>query len=285
MADEKNPIRNISDTALWIAHYRAEETERPDASFHDPLARRLAGERGAQIAAATDASKIGSWPYVARTVLFDRIVMQEVAKGADVVVNLAAGLDTRPYRLDLPADMKWIEVDLPGMIAYKQEMLKGELPRCKLEQISISLTDIQARRELFARIGREGKRVLVVSEGLLIYLSEEEVGSLAADLAVPKSFVRWSFDLASSKLLHMLQKELGKHLNQAGAPLKFGPVAGAAFFEKFGWFPLEMNSALIMARELNRLPFFLKLVSYLPQEARPASSRPWSGICLFEKRA
>jgi methyltransferase (TIGR00027 family) len=279
-----NPIRNISDTALWIAHYRAEETERPDASFHDPLARRLAGERGAQIAAAAGMRAGGSWPYVARTVLFDRIVMQEVVKGTDVVVNLAAGLDTRPYRLELPATLKWIEVDLPGMIAYKQEMLKGEQPRCKLEHVAISLTDIHARRELFARIGRDGKRVLVVSEGLLIYLSPEEVGSLAADLAAPASFMRWSFDLASTKLLHMLQKELGKHLDQAGAPLKFGPEEGPAFFEKFGWYPLEMNSVLQTARKLHRLPIFLHLVSYLPQTAHPARSRPWSGICLFEKR-
>lgn len=39
-------IENISDTALWVAYYRAMETERPDAHFHDPYARMLAGERG-----------------------------------------------------------------------------------------------------------------------------------------------------------------------------------------------------------------------------------------------
>ena len=42
-------LRNISDTARWVAFYRAMESERPDALFHDPYARRLAGERGEQI--------------------------------------------------------------------------------------------------------------------------------------------------------------------------------------------------------------------------------------------
>jgi O-methyltransferase involved in polyketide biosynthesis len=44
------PVRNISDTALWVAHYRAVESERADAHFHDPYARALAGERAAHFA-------------------------------------------------------------------------------------------------------------------------------------------------------------------------------------------------------------------------------------------
>lgn len=41
------PIENVSDTAFWVAHYRALETKRPDALFHDPLAGVLAGEAAA----------------------------------------------------------------------------------------------------------------------------------------------------------------------------------------------------------------------------------------------
>jgi O-methyltransferase involved in polyketide biosynthesis len=37
-------IENVSDTAFWIAHYRAVESARPDALFRDPLAALLAGE-------------------------------------------------------------------------------------------------------------------------------------------------------------------------------------------------------------------------------------------------
>src|SRR5262245_2164552 len=110
------PLRNISDTARWVAVYRAIESERPDAWFHDPLAARLAGERGREIAKTMDFAHRNAWSFVARTVLFDRFIMSGIAQGADMVVNLAAGFDTRPYRMDLPADFPWIEVDLPELL-------------------------------------------------------------------------------------------------------------------------------------------------------------------------
>jgi O-methyltransferase involved in polyketide biosynthesis len=47
--DREPLVRDISDTALWVAYYRAQETDRPDALFHDPFARALAGERGQKI--------------------------------------------------------------------------------------------------------------------------------------------------------------------------------------------------------------------------------------------
>ena len=50
-------INNVSDTALWIAAFRALESERPDAAFKDTLARKLAGEKGFQIVEATAIKK------------------------------------------------------------------------------------------------------------------------------------------------------------------------------------------------------------------------------------
>ena len=99
---EPNPIRNVSDTALWVAVYRAMETERSDALFSDPYARRLAGERGQAIVDAMPRGKSMSWPMVVRTAVMDEIIMRCVQQGARTVLNLAAGLDARPYRLPLP---------------------------------------------------------------------------------------------------------------------------------------------------------------------------------------
>src|SRR3989441_5301510 len=104
-------IRHISDTARWVAVYRARETQRTDALFRDPYAQRLAGERGEAIAAAAAAGR-DDWPFPIRTFLFDSYITEHVASGGDLVVNLAAGLDTRPYRMDLPASLRWVEVDL-----------------------------------------------------------------------------------------------------------------------------------------------------------------------------
>ena len=90
-------IRNVSDTARWAAHYRALETKRPDALFRDPLADRLAGERGAAIAKSLPRGANHASAWVARTVLFDRLLTQAIADGVDTVIVLAAGFDARPY--------------------------------------------------------------------------------------------------------------------------------------------------------------------------------------------
>ena len=113
-------IRNVSDTALWAAVYRAEENERPDALFRDPLAKRLAGDRGARIEKEMKFRGNPKWPWIARTVAVDQTITEEIAAGTDMVINLAAGLDTRPYRMNLPATLTWVEIDLPGIIEYKE---------------------------------------------------------------------------------------------------------------------------------------------------------------------
>ena len=99
------PIRHISDTALWVAVYRARESERADAVFHDPYAGKLAGDRGTQIAAAMPFAQRHSWSYVARTWLVDQVIERELSRNTDMVINLAAGLDARPYRMRLPASL------------------------------------------------------------------------------------------------------------------------------------------------------------------------------------
>jgi methyltransferase (TIGR00027 family) len=274
-------IRNISDTALWSAVFRARENDRPDAVFRDPFARRLAGSRGEQIIEAMPSSKRQTWAWIARTYLFDQFISEQVAQGIDMVVNLAAGVDARPYRMKLPASLKWVEVDLPDLVQYKQEILRDERPVCSLERISLDLSDKAARRELFDRLGRQAQKVLILSEGLLIYLTEEEVGALAEDLARPASFQRWVLDLASPGLLRILKRHLQKPLEKADAPLKFGPKEGPLFFTPYGWKPLDVRSIIKAAARIKRLSLWMRFLAMLPESSGEQGSRPWSGICLF----
>src|SRR5437868_4386245 len=120
MSQAEPLIRDISDTARWAAIYRARETERSDAVYRDPFARKLAGTRGDEIAASMPFSDKATWSWVTRTYLFDQFINEQVCDGVDMVVNLAAGLDTRPYRLALPAALQWIEIDLPDLLTYKE---------------------------------------------------------------------------------------------------------------------------------------------------------------------
>ena len=276
-------VRNISDTALWAAIYRAEETDRPDALFRDRFARRLAGPRGEQIVAALSSRHKHNWAWVMRTVLFDRFIEEEIGKGADLVLNLAAGLDARPYRMRLPAGLTWFEVDLPELVAYKQQILAGEKPACALERVALDLADAPARRELFASINRRAKKVLVITEGLLVYLTADEAGAFAEDLARQQSFQSWILDVVSPGLLKMLQREVGSELDRAGAPLKFAPAEGPEFFGRFGWRTEAAVSPFGEAARRKRLPFLLKFFALFPHPQRPKGNRPWSGVCLMKR--
>jgi len=276
-------IRNVSDTARWVAAYRAQETERPDAIFRDPFARRLAGERGEQIARMMPLGSDNAWSIITRTYLIDNFIKAEIQRGADMVVNLAAGLDARPYRMQLPPSLRWIEVDLPEILDYKEEVLRDERPSCALERIRLDLSHVRERRELIARLGQSAKRALIITEGLVIYLTADAVGELAADLAAPASFRSWIVDIASPGLLRMLRKRMAAQLNQA-APFKFAPEEGPRYFERSRWKPVEVQSLLKNAAQLKRLSFFLRLVALLPENKKSRRDRPWSGVCLLENQ-
>jgi methyltransferase (TIGR00027 family) len=270
-------IRNISDTALWVAIYRAQESERPDAIFNDPFARKLAGERGEKIAQEMASSKQSDWPFVARTWSFDKIINDCIKEGADTVINLAAGLDARPFRMELPSSLRWVEVDLPDMIDYKEEILHDEIPRCRLERVKLDLRDKAGRQELFGRIGRESKRVLILTEGLIPYLSREQVTELGNDLHAQESFSDWATDLSSPALIKMLQKNLAV-LDKANAPLIFGPEEGPDFFVPLGWRPVELFNMLKVAGKLGRLSFMFRIFSLLPDSKGKKPKAIWGGV-------
>lgn len=274
-------VRNISDTARWVATFRARETERPDALFHDPYAKRLAGEHGFHIANTLADGNTREWAWVARTALFDEFVCSEIREGADLVLNLAAGLDARPYRLPLSGSLRWVEVDLPEILAYKEEILANEKPRCSLERLRLDLADASGRRSLFAELNRTSKRMVVLTEGLLIYFTQEEVRSLAADLEAGDRFQAWIVDLVSPGQLRLMQRTMGAQLSEAGAPFKFAPAEGTNFFLQHGWKPERTKGLLTAAAQFNRLPAELR--AFLPEPERVPISRPWSGVCLLKR--
>ena len=169
---------HISDTARWVAVYRARESERPDAVFRDPFAYGLAGERGQQIAASMPFAEKNSWPFVARTWLIDRLISEQV-RGRDRQGRESCRWTRCPSVSDgSAATLQWVEVDLPEILAHKEGVLRKEKPVCALERVRLDLSDVQARRELFLQLGRRANRVLVVTEACSVYLTAEEAASL-----------------------------------------------------------------------------------------------------------
>jgi methyltransferase (TIGR00027 family) len=283
MSEPAMVVRNISDTARWAAVFRANETQRPDALFRDPYATRLAGTLGVDIANTLPHGNSYAWAWVARTYLFDQFILREIQQGVDMVINLAAGLDARPYRMQLPGTLQWVEIDLPEIITYKEAILAGEKSSCRLERIHLDLSDVEARKPVLAELAQRARKIMVLTEGLLIYLEPTQVVTLAKDLARLPQFQRWILDLHSPGLLRLMQRTTGKQLSEVGAPFKFGPPEGPQFLEPYGWRAVEVQGLLKTAARFKRPPFGLRLLSLLPEKKGAQGSRPWSGVCRFER--
>jgi methyltransferase (TIGR00027 family) len=280
-------IEHVSDTARWVAVYRAMETERPDAIFRDPFARRLAGERGQAIVDELKQGRALAWAMITRTAVFDEMMLDLIKREkVDLVVNLACGLDARAWRLDLPPDLHWVDVDFPVMIDYKTEILKGERPVCRYEAIAADLTDDHARTALFARLGGGAKRALVISEGLLIYLTPEQVSALARDLHAQASFRWWLIDLAHPRLLKLMTKTWGGAVSGGNAPFLFGPAEGTGFFLPLGWreisFRAQGDEAQRLKREMRGMWIYRLLSMLMPKKQREIWRR-FAGYVMFER--
>jgi len=282
-----NPIRNVSDTALWVAIYRAMESERSDALFNDPFARRLGGERGEAIVRAMPKGAATSWPMVVRTAVMDEIILRCVQQGAATVLNLAAGLDARPYRLPLPSSLRWLHVDLPDMVDYFRAQMAGETPHCELEFIAADMRDADAKRDVFTHAATHGP-VLVITEGLLVYLESDQVAGLARDLHDIARATWWLTDLASPMLLKFLEKQWAPKLKEGNAPFQFGPAEGTEFFAPFGWREAEFRSTWDESFRLQRTmrgAWLWKLLSHLQPKAKQEAGRRMSGIVLLQRDA
>jgi len=249
---EDSSIKNVADTALWVATYRADESKRPDALFHDRQAGMLAGDRGRSIAASMPYPAMMGWILVIRTVAIDRLVLQAISQGVDTVVNLGAGLDTRPYRMELPASLRWIEVDFPNMIAYKNEKLAGEKPVCRLERIDADLSDTNLRRSLFQRIGSESQRALIITEGVIYYLSSAAAAALSRDLFAIPSFHFWIQDYRQNAAQQRLPQKMKRIFKDS--PILFDSSDWLSFFAEQGWTIGENVLAYTESVRVNR-PF------------------------------
>ena len=142
--------------------------------------------------------------------MIDDLILASVAEGCRCVLNLAAGLDARPYRLSLPQDTVWIEADLPAILEEKERALAGEKTGLRP-----GTGGRRSRRSpspagaFFDRVATVQPRVVVITEGLVLYLDDPVVASLGRDLAARRAFQYWILDLVSPRVLEDMQRTMG----------------------------------------------------------------------------
>lgn len=275
----EHTITHVSDTARWTALYRATESARPDALFRDPLAERLAGEQGRTIVANVPWTNRSGWWLVARTKIIDDAIADALANGCDRVLNLAAGLDTRPYRLDLPSELRWIEADLPKLLAEKTQLLADQTPRCRLTRTAVDLADPHARDVFFDDALDGATKAFVLTEGLSMYLEAADIAALSDAIKRPE-VGWWMCDFAFPGLKRQINKNIAGI--SENAPFKFAPENGLAFFEDLGWRTLEAESVLAAAHRFHRLPLWMRPLAWLPRsDLRHPGSKPTTAVALL----
>jgi len=195
-------LHTLGATALWTASVRARESTREDRLFYDPWAEVLAGDGGAAwLAQRSEESII---PIVLRTRYFDDFLQRITAQHRiRQIVLVAAGLDTRAFRLSWPQGARVFELDQPGVLNYKEGILHslGARATCERQIIAKDLLEPWQEALLASSFNAQEPSGWLL-EGLLFYLPGETIIRLidqVIGLASPESWL--GFDIINSVTL------------------------------------------------------------------------------------
>ncbi len=165
-------LSGVPETMLQTVYARAKETKTRGA-IHDDKAVTLVEQLNYDFSLADKDIAMHSG-VIARTIVLDRLVEDYLKShpGA-VVVNLASGLDTRCYRMS--SYRHWYNLDLPETIAVREQLLP--------EQGAISQIAMSAMDDWGKEIAGDGQSILILIEGLTMYLTEADVQQIFSVIA------------------------------------------------------------------------------------------------------
>lgn len=249
----------VAVTAKLTAAGRAVESRRADRLFEDPLAVALAGEEGFALMKEWRlpgmSEEQATMTIGPRTRFYDDLVVNAIGDGVRQVVLVAAGMDTRAFRLPLPTEVIVFELDVPELLEQKQAILdqKHAEPRCHREVVPVDLADDDWPRVLNGAGFDSSTRAVFIVEGLSWYLTEDENARLLDKLgflAAPGS--RLGFDLVSREFLEdPAAASFFEFTAARGIRWQFGTNDPAGFLAAHGWQP-EVNAFAAIARRLGR---------------------------------
>ena len=204
MSVDKRWHASLAATARWTAAARSEESTWADGLFNDPWAAELAGEEGQRWLSQMTGRTFGTAPMIIRTRYFDDFLQDAVVeRGLRQVVLLAAGLDTRAYRLEWLAGSHLFELDQPEVLQYKAEVLAGAAaePICQRTAVAVDLAEPWGDALLSAGFDKQLPAVWLL-EGFLYYIFPEQITPIldrVATLSAPAS--RLGFDIINEHTL------------------------------------------------------------------------------------
>lgn len=168
----------ISRTAYYTLGVRAWDAGQPRPLCGDTLADTLMNVEAQQLWEEFKSFHRANPSNAMRHAIIDEHVRQELATAPDdLVVVIGSGFDTRPFRL---SGGRWVEVDEPGILAYKESRLPAESAPNPLTRIPIEFEHESLADKLAGVAGAE--RAQVIIEGVLMYLTDDQRKSLLATI-------------------------------------------------------------------------------------------------------
>lgn len=172
---EKVKITGVAETMLQTLYARAAYSQKKNAKFYDGKSVEIVSQLDYDFSKAAKDAAMSSG-VIARTILLDAMVGEFVKQNPDgTVINIACGMDTRFYRVD-NGSVRWYNIDLPGTIAVRKLFLCEE---GRVSQIAKSAMDEAWVKE----IGKPAGNILVVIEGLTMYLTQADVKQILSIIA------------------------------------------------------------------------------------------------------
>lgn len=254
MADQAT-LSGMSMTGIGVAAARAEESERADRLFDDPMAAAFvaAAGPGAPESANEATPYIGGY-FALRTRFFDDQLLAATAAGCRQVVQLAAGLDTRAYRLPVPADAVVFELDRPDVLAFKQQVLdgRGDRPRCTRHPVGTDLLGDWAGA-LDAAGFDPARPTAWIAEGIMPYLTvaaNDELLATVTGRSAPGSWLAFEH-VNNATLEHPWVRPVLDIVAGLGAPWQSAVDDPVGWLADAGW-AAEVHPAVEVAAALGR---------------------------------
>ncbi|MEX2984491.1 class I SAM-dependent methyltransferase [Streptomyces sp. C36] len=229
-----NTLDPVAKTALLTAAMRARESARADALFHDPLAAKLAGPSA--MALLETVGDVAAIPV--RTRFFDEAIGGAVGHGGPrQLVIVAAGMDTRAYRLGLPDDVTVYELDRPELLDRKEQLAAGVAPACRRVAVGVDLAAAGWEEALAGAGFRADLPTCWLVEGLTQYLREPDVHTLferISALSAPGSHLLTDF--VSARLLAAPEaRPMLERMEEWGSAWHYGADDPGALLSERGW--------------------------------------------------
>lgn len=266
MMKEKVNVTGVPETMIQTLYARAKESMKPNAKIKDDMAAEIVSQLDYDFSNADKDGAMSSG-VIARTIVLDEMVGQYLTKHPKtVVVNIACGMDTRCYRMK-GKYLRWYNVDLPETMEVRERFLTEDGP---IYQIAKSAMDASYIDD----ITYEGEDVLVVIEGLSMYLKEADIRQIFAiiDQAFPKAMV----------LIEVMSPFVVKHIKEKSIE---GSKAKFTWGIKNGKLLEQMVPCFTYKKEVSLVEGMKKLMSIYHVIGKiPAVRNISNRIVVMEKR-